>query len=118
MRFEITSRDQFVDHFRRWRASQPLTAKQVSKLLGISLLRVHLYETGCFKFDPDRENAVWRRLQETQAHPAGTASHHHGGHDVKPFTRRHGATANHGGSEGGFDAEGRTANLPQTACSA
>lgn len=67
MSFEITSHDAFVYNFRAWRARFPAGSKQVAGLLGISLLRVHLYETGCFKFKPDRENAVFRRMRQSVA---------------------------------------------------
>jgi hypothetical protein len=72
--FEITSRDSFILAFRDWRARYPLPSREVAALLGISLLRVHLYETGYFKFNRERENAVFRRmLDAVTVEVAGTA---------------------------------------------
>ena len=62
MAFEVTSSDEFVTIFRNWRERYPLPARQTAKFLGVSLLRLHLYETGCFKFDSARENAVLHRM--------------------------------------------------------
>ncbi|HEY0789996.1 MAG TPA: hypothetical protein VGD78_02920 [Chthoniobacterales bacterium] len=52
---------------RSWRERYPLPARQTAKLLGVSLLRLHLYETGCFRFDSARENAVLHRMLQGAA---------------------------------------------------
>jgi len=67
MAFEVTSSDAFVAILRSWRERYPLPARQTAKLLGVSLLRLHLYETGCFKFDPVRENMVLHRMLQGAA---------------------------------------------------
>jgi hypothetical protein len=55
------SKSEFMDAFNIWMRERNLGILHASALLGVSKLRVHLYQTGWFVFDERRETLVLAR---------------------------------------------------------
>jgi hypothetical protein len=54
----MISKREFEKRFRDFLTNYDLSLGQASAILRISKLRAYLYQTGWFRFDPERESAV------------------------------------------------------------
>ncbi len=58
----MISKSEFCSHFHDFFHRYDLSLAQASAVLSVSRLRVYLYLTGMFRFDPKRESAVVERM--------------------------------------------------------